>query len=72
VKLVIESPDASRTMQRRLMVSRFDLSLERDGLREGEVRLREKDLGRLDWEGLENLHVEATPLARLSLPGRQR
>lgn len=67
VRLVIESPDGAGTRQRRLMVSRFDLSLVPD-LNEGEVRLREEDLGRLGWEGLENLHVEAAALWRPSEP----
>lgn len=67
VRLVVESPGSSRRMQRRLMVSRFDLSLVPDR-NQGEVRLRGEDLGRLDWEDLENLHVEAIPLWRPSDP----
>lgn len=67
VRLTIDSPDSSRTMRRRLIVSRFDLSLVSDPA-EGEVRLREQDLGRLSWEDLENLLVEAAPLWRPSDP----
>lgn len=67
VRLVIESPDGSGPRHRRLMVSRFDLSLEPDR-NEGEVRLCEADLGRLGWESLEDLHVEAAALWRPSEP----
>ena len=63
VRLEIASPMASHAMHRRLRVSRFDLNLVRDP-KEGEVRLRAEDLGRLDWKGLENLHVKAAPLWR--------
>ena len=61
VRLVIDALGGSSSTQRRLMVSRFDLSLAPDRS-EGEVRLGEDDLRRLSWEELESLHVEATPL----------
>lgn len=60
-RLVIEAWGSSQGIQRRLIVSRFDLSLTPDRLN-GEVRLGENDLKRLSWEDLERLRVEAVRL----------
>ena len=61
VRLVIEASSSSSSSLRRLIVSRFDLSLRPDQ-RNDEVRLEEDALRRLNWEDIERLKVETIPL----------
>ena len=61
VRLTIDAPDGLDGVPRRLLASRFDLSLVPDPS-EGAVRLSDEGLRRLGWKDLEALHVEATPL----------
>ena len=61
VRLVIEASGSLLGSLRRLIVSRFDLSLMPDR-RNDEVRLEEDAIGRLNWENIEHLKVEAVRL----------